>query len=433
MNLRIYFLVVTATALGLVSLFALGYTSEVDAQQPDSWSAWLYDPQTGSAWRVDANGNLQQTLGLPVPNGGALSPSLGVSPDGRYLSYTGGDISLYIYDSYTLRLITDYTLPEAIRLDSFDLGLGSEQFREDGAQIAYAYERAAGGWRVDVIDTATGSVSASLDGNALGLPASGVPLIFDVSAGRVLFNLRDSAGAWIGYGWDTAAGTVSATGMRLDDEYDVFRRTGDLIMPGDLTSASVTERADALLVYHVLSGQAYPFYAQPGAELHMPRFIQNGERIVVSLRTMTGEAPLIVERDGDTVGSLPANADIEDVFGTPDGLIYTIGSQLWSTDTRDSLTTSVLLANFPAPAQIAWVDSLAADYGPYEGWANLSPHMPARATLTPYPTPPGFNSPLNSIDLDTRILVEIGNRAGQPPLAGTPIAVVTMPPPTPSR
>jgi len=389
-----------------------------------TWSAWLY--HNGVVWCVDNSGTILQRIDLPASGGSLFSESVLISNDGRTIGYTVDDRQLLLYNTALGRVVVAYSLPESISADSFDVGVSSEQFSEDGTKVAYAYQNAGGAWRIILIDTTTGSLIASLD-QPTAFPIEGVPLLFDVTETRVLFNLQGSSAAWTGYAWETTTGAVNPTGMQLNDEYAVFRPTGDLIMPGDLELATLSDSHNALLVYHTLSGQSFPFYGQPGLSLHEPRFIQNGERIIVGIEASWGDELRIVERDGETVGSFPAD-DITGVFGVPDGLIYTVDSQLWVVNTRGSrIDTGTFLANFDQPAQLVGVVSPPDNSGIYEGWANLSYEAPVRPVYTPAPTLE--NSPLDSIGMDVQILVVMGTRAAQPVFELTPNSVVTLPPP----
>lgn len=407
-------------------LIAAVIIAALPTQAVGTWSAWLYDAQTGVVWRVDAAGSQSARIQLPAPPASDFSERLLISNDARFIGYTLDARQFLLYDTVRGRLAFTYTLPEPAFADSFSVGVSAEQFSEDAGRVAYAYQ-SAGGWRIVVLDTRSGVLVDSLDHGGT-LPAHGVPLLFDVTETRVLFHLPDESAAWTGYAWDTLNDSVSATGMELHDEYALFRRTGDVIMPGDFSSAAISETPDALLVYHTLSGQAFPFYAEPGASLSDPRFIQNGERIIVSVESGFGSDLRVVERDGDTVGTLHAPADIRDVYGVPEGLIYTLDSQLWYADTRGTLNAGRVLADVGQPAHIVAVSGINERVGTYEGWANLSPGAP----LVPQTGQSGGFSgqPLTETELNiVSNLMVIGTRAAQPVLELTPNSVVTLPPP----
>jgi len=414
--------------LALVVVLLAAFPTQADS----TWSAWVYDSPSGQLWRVTDTATPPTALALPVEADAVLSADLLVAPDGSLIAYTvtyAGARSVQFFDTAQAWITATYTPSVMVTRDSFDSAGSAEQFSEDGTRFAYAYQSAAGAWRIDVIDTQTGGLVASLDSVNSGLAAADVPLIFDLNGSRVLFNLLNANGAWIGYAWDVNASAVMPTGMNLHADYDVFRSTGDLIMPGDLTTAAVSAApTNALLVYQPLSGQVYPFYTERDARLHAPRFIQNGERIVVCVDLADGRETLhVIERDGETVGELPASIPSRSIFGTPDGLIYMRDGELWFAETRGALNAGRPLFRLPASARIADVATSADQYGPYERWANLSPNMPVLPTAAP---PPATNpAALGDVTLDMGALADLGVRAAAPPLAPTPRAVVTLPPP----
>jgi hypothetical protein len=87
------------------------------------------------------------------------------------------------------------------------------------------------------------------------------------------------------------------------------------------------------------------------------------------------------------------------------------------------LSTPARVATLPAPAQLVWIETFASAYGPYNSWANLTGvDVVAMPTVAPV---------AGGIQMDTNLLVSIANLAAQTPIAPTPRAVVTMPPPTP--
>ncbi|HEX2905590.1 MAG TPA: SH3 domain-containing protein, partial [Phototrophicaceae bacterium] len=155
-------------------------------------------------------------------------------------------------------------------------------------------------------------------------------------------------------------------------------------------------QANALHIYDPFQGTRFPFYNAPEETLYSPRFIQNGELILVN-GDPSGQWR-ILRRDGNAVGTLPSTVTINAVAGVPDGFIYTTdtftpgATTLVYVNTRDGLDAGIPVwtsASNAAPV-IAWAgntDTTAVTaQAALPAWAQLAEPIYAPGA-TPLPTP----------------------------------------------
>jgi hypothetical protein len=144
-------------------------------------------------------------------------------------------------------------------------------------------------------------------------------------------------------------------------------------------------QANSVQVYEMLTGARFPFFNLPDATLQSPRFIQNGERILVDSATADGRyAWQVVDRSGIVVGTLPTAITLTEVKGVADGFVYTTDTfspgarTLVYVDTRAGLNAGVPIWAGAAGEQplIVWAGNTTispqAASTAYTAWAQLA-------------------------------------------------------------
>ncbi len=423
-----------AALLFLAGLLAAGLPA---GAQTDNWLVWLYDSAAGRVTQITAQGTTQDFI-LPLPPGFDRYP-------GRVAVGRGGQPFAYVvYNSATFQgqLVVanqdvtqaTFNLPVTFS-DSWELFAGEQVFRWDNGAVALGYSLDGGGWDIIVFDIAARAVTHTLRHDtplvaALGLPAGFglTPIVRSFDRSDITFTLvqtgTEGAPAYDSYTWNLDAGTITANPAWPGLDSDIFAPTGEVVMslPDDRLANTSTAfafyQANTLHVYDPFTGARFPFYNAPDRTLASPRFIQNGERILVD--TMDAAERYrwqIVGRDGANLGDLPTAARLLDVRGLPDGFVYTTdaftpgATTLVYVNTRGALNAGVPIWTSLPGAQplIAWAGGVGAvaqlartpwakladavyapptAYAPANVGALVAPGQiaPAAPTLPPLPT-----------------------------------------------
>lgn len=440
------------TPIAAASTPAIAPTAVVTAEETElpittvnTWRAWVYQ-DSGTATLIASNGSVLDTVQLDsftTPPG-----QIAVSGDGRVLVYavweTARDGTLYIHDTTLTEPLT-YAIPHD--RSSFTPGHTIERapnarlFNEHNTQFAFGYGLGEEGWQITILDVLTGLPVIDLRHDSpLMLPYDPpidfgiVPVIQQFQQDRVTFTLHPSGALqppYQSYTWDIAANTVTPDSRFASVFNDLLPPTGEIVMalpapdlPNTAASFSNSEQLNALFVYDPSRSTAYPFFNAPELRLFTPRFIQNGERLLVGGSDASGafNGWMVIERSGDLMGVMPLPGTMWDRAGVADGFIYiprddSAGSTrlvLVHVNTRDGLDPgdAVWTTERTGRPQIAWVGYIAtaADYA---DWGQIGDVV--FAADTPTPNAPalqiGGTAVVNTISGDN-LIVRIGPGTG---------------------
>jgi hypothetical protein len=382
--------------------------------QETLWTAWLYNPANGNMTLLDDRGAVLDGFILPLPKGYDFYPfEVGVAHDGTRVSYVAmasqsGARQVRVVDTNKHELIADYELTTG-----GGVGFIAEEgnhFNESGTALAFAYSQKQGGWQIAILDIQSGLVTLSLRSASpavtvatLPVDAGITPIVQRYSRGKVMFTLVQ-IGAAEGplergsYTWDAVANTIRADSMYTSLDYDVFEPTGEVIMSafeGNLPNQNDRFRSrqmNVLVVYDAVIRGPYPFYNTATISLYQPRFIQNGERILVGNFDAQGKSGwLVIERDGTLVGEWQSapGVVVSSIQGSADGFLYTgdtvnPGSghtTLFTVNTRDGLASSDTIVETGTPLwssdadnypRLVWLnDTRLNNEGEYRAWGRV--------------------------------------------------------------
>jgi SH3 domain-containing protein len=383
------------------------------------WTAWLYD--TGHMTEVNASGVVVEDFTLPLPAGFDRYPNRAA------VGHNGSPVAYVVYNSTTFQgalvvsqrdqIIASFNLPLTIS-DSTEFVADASLFNEDNSMVALGYSLDGGGWGLIVLDLRSGAVSYTLRYDAplvaaLGLEAGNglTPTVRRFNGRVVTFSMVQSGTEGQSH-YDSYDWNIDSNGLTLNPVFpsldaDTFAPTGEVIMsladerlPNHAADFTFFQ-ANTLQVYQPTSGARYPFYNAPDQTLFSPRFIQNGELVLVDTTDSAARYHwTVIRRDGTLMGTLPTAVTINDVRGTPDGFIYTTNTfnpgatTLVEVNTRGGLNAgSPVWTSAPgANPVIAWVGSDTAEVqAAYVPWATLAAEVYAPGStpvIAPAPDQP---------------------------------------------
>lgn len=412
----------------MAALAALMITSATGAQGA-GWSVWLYNPANGAMTQVSESGSVLDQFTLPLAPGADTYPSaVAVGPGGALMAYAPYNASTFqaaLLVTRRSQALVSLALPLSY-VDSLQFIADETAFSADGALLAYGYGLSAGGWALLVIDIASGQTLSLLTHDqplvaVLGLSggAGVTPVPRRVSRETVSFNLLSAEAQTLpslpAYDWNLLDNTLTLNPVYASLDADTLPSTGEVIMTlpderlPNQNSAFSFFQANSLQVYDPFSGGRFPFYNAPDAQLSTPRFIQNGERILVDSADVSQRfAWRVLERSGALVGTLPTAATLEAARGTPDGFVYTTQTFIPDSTTLLSVNTRAALdAGLPvwtsAPGevlQLVWAGSvLPSAQVALPPWAQLAPpvFVPGRGGgAAPAPNQPLLVNPADA-------------------------------------
>lgn len=409
--------------------------------QTAGWMAWLFDGETGVLTQVRADGT-GSTLLLPMPPGfDTFFRRVAVGRGGGPFAYivynnTSFQGQLAVADS-SGSVLTRFNLPLTLS-DTFEFNTGEELFNEDNSALAFGYSLDGGGWAIIVLETRlNGTVTAVLRSDdvlagMLGLPGGfGLTPVVRQFVGRaVTFTLVQSGTEgqpyYDSYTWDLNANTITMNPAFPSLDADTWLPTGETVMSlsddrlPNQSETFIFWQANTLHVYDPLSAARFPFYSAPAESLYWPRFIQNGELILVSGSPASGTSSQwrVIRRDGSLVGLLPTSLMLNDVAGVADGFIYTTdafnpgATTLVYVNTRDGLDAGVPVWT-GAPGMtplIVWVGGDAPTaQAAVSAWAALAEPVYLSGSLIPAAAP---------TLVPTAIQLSPGQLAGATPIVG---------------
>ncbi|MEP6984820.1 MAG: SH3 domain-containing protein [Chloroflexota bacterium] len=390
----------------LAAMWLLLATVTAQAQTGGAnWTVKLYEPTSGRLDTIDSSGQVIDTFTLPLVAGFDHYPGkVAVARNGTLLAYVAYNSTTYqgvLIVSQRDRLLASFSLP-LTTATSMEFVADDSLFSDDYGHVALGYSLDGGGWGLVVLNLLNGAVDYTIRSDtptvaALGIPNTPglTPVIRQFSLQTVTFNLvlngGEAGSALKAYDWkiDTNDLTLNSVFTSLDS--DRLSDTNEVIMTAEddrLQNQKVSFpvfQANSIQVYEELTGARFPFFNLPDATLQTPRFIQNGERILVDTATADGRyAWTVVERSGAVVGTLPTAITLTEAKGVADGFVYTTDTfaagarTLVYVDTRTGLNAGVPIWTGKAGEQplIEWAGSTAISVQDasttYGAWAQLA-------------------------------------------------------------
>ncbi len=391
--------------------------------QPSGWSAWLFDSASGQMTGVGESGQLEAFI-LPLPPGFDRYPRRVAAGRGggglfAYIAHNSQTFqgALVVSDRAALR--NSFNLPLTFS-DSFEFETSEQVFSPDNGALAFGYSLEGGGWAVIVYDTLAASVTHILRHDSPLLAVLGLeggfgltPVVRRFDGQDVAFTLIQAGTAAPpssdSYTWNIASDRLTSSAGWPSLDADTLPETGDVVMslfdprlPAN--PAFPLRQFNTLHVYEGRSGARYPFYAAPDESLTMPRFVQNGEYILVNAESLTaGNVWRLIARDGTLVGTLPSAVQISDARGLPDGFVYLTGAfnpgamTLVLVNTRGGVNAGapVWTSRPGADLTLAWAGG-SGRASAYTDWALLAEPVYAPGALpvpAAAPTPSSLISP----------------------------------------
>ena len=397
--------------------------------QDANWQAQLYEPSTGTLYTIDSSGEVADSFTLPLAAGFDHFPArVAVGHGGSplaYVAYNSVTFQGVLIVSQRDRLMARFALP-LTTATSFEYVADSSAFNDDNTRVALGYSLEGGGWGIVVLNLLTGAVDYNLTSDlpaiaTLGIPntAGLTPVIRRFSLQTVSFNLvlsgAEVAGELKAYNWTVDSNALTLNPIFTSLDSDRYPATDELVMTAadnrlaNQAASFPFFQANSLQVYQTLTGARFPFFNLADATLQTPRFIQNGERVLVDTATADGRyAWTVIERSGAVVGTLPTVITVNEVEGVNDGFVYTTDTfspgarTLVYVDTRGGLNAGVPVWTGGADEMplLIWAGSTSISVQSiattYTAWSQLAAPIYAPGStpiIAPAPDQPLFVSP----------------------------------------
>lgn len=407
-------------AMLAVGLLAPGNVQPVQAG--GSWSAWLYNAESGTLVHVFPDGVPATSMTLPLPAGVTSYPyAVSISRDGARLAGcfvdSAGQTSVRVYDLYGAGYLSAYLVGGG---PVQGCSLGRYAFSEDGSLLAFGILNhypgmadARPGWELLVMQVNTGAIVYRLDSNApavadLGIdPGGKMPMVETFEGptatrpGLITFKAvqwgTEGMCEYVGLVWNLNDGMVFSEARYGKNSLDVLLPNSELtwIETNPAYPQGVLEGpgcAHNMLMYTNKAGALYPVFTN-GTVLFAARFVDDGRRIAFGTYVSGVNQWYALDRSGAV---LPLPADLRntyEVWGTLDGYVFVTN--------EPGIPQQVRYHRFgaaPSPeVYIAWTAPDTAYYrlvwvNPLSGGAGLPPFSPmpvlGEPPLMPTPTTP---------------------------------------------
>ncbi len=381
-----------------------------------NWSVKLYEPVNGRVDTVNGSGQVTDTFTLPLAAGFDHYPGrVAVGHGGSLFAYVPYNSSTYqgiLIVSQRERLLASFNLPLTVAT-SLEFIADESVFSDDNSRVALGYSLDGGGWGIIVLNLLNGAVDYNIRSEmptvgALGIPNSPglTPIIRQFSLQTVTFNLvlngSEAGSALKAYDWKIDSNDLTLNPVFTSLDSDRFNDTDEVIMVAEddrlqnQKAAFPVFQANSIQVYQALTGARFPFFNLPDATLQTPRFIQNGERVLVDTATADGRyAWTVVERNGAIVGTLPTAITLNEAKGVADGFVYTTDTfspgarTLVYVNTRNGLNAGVPIWTGGANEQpiIVWAGNTIVSAQSVGGTAYTEWSQLAESVYAPGSTP----------------------------------------------
>ena len=391
------------------------------AQAPQT--VWLYQPDEGRAFRISADGVVQDNVDLPLESGERQPETIAVHPDGNRFAYvvrhsTTQTPRLIIYDVETNSVRASFSIPDSpIGSHNADdqIFITPNSFHHTESLFAFTYRIGGDSWWVAVLDMQSGEIVHSLgrtDGLLAPYPSlqwGHMPMIQDFREDVVSFTLPNAynnpSPIAHSYTWFLSADTVRETVVYPTFKGDLLLHTGESIHPlPDFRFAFENEavprnrlQQNSIHAYANVSLSRFPTFTLPDLDFLNVTFIQGGERFLITAWEDTIRRQwVIADRTGNEVKRIPLAG--YDVSGTSDGFVYLteLGEQtvLVGVDTRAFLNNGETIWVGDGEWQLIWSSMTASNnLIPFAQLASAIespdtlPIVGATPTLLPTPLP----------------------------------------------
>lgn len=386
------------------------------ARAATNWTAWLYEAETGLMTQVDSAGATLKQIQLPNNTAGLYSQHAAVSPSGLLVAYgvtstTANNV--YLHDLTTDRNVFQFDVPQNANT-SLDFGISSLNFSQADGTFAFGYSGYDIPWKIVVIDIVAKSATSlkQEDPIAAGLAETGLNFIPTVAYNRnkqISFLMipygTDGMPTYKAYTWNRDANTVTPNDAYITPDTATFPLTNEVIstisddnFPNSRMELTGFPVNNTLQVFDPTVNQRFIVTSMPS--IYNPRFVQNGERIMVThYEDQAGgsqtQSLQVMERSGalsGVVSDAPVTG-ITGVLGTHDGFIFsatsgdndpkTRSTTLYTVETRQANGDFSAVSTWNSPVgtntQLIWVsEAEPASAGPFTPWGHINP-----ATIQP--------------------------------------------------
>lgn len=297
------------------------------------WAVWIYNPDEGTIAQVLPTGEIATSFRLPLTQAfNAYGDHAVVSASGRFIAYTAFDNTsdqanqqLFVYDLVIGRIGFSYELTGVTDLS---LAYGNQQgaFADFEAQFAFGTldER---GWRIVIGSMNTDEVLDTLSYAPTGLAArteTEVPIIQRFNGANVWFSVGQAAFRW----------NLIQEGFTPDPTY----QSADYFA-GEIVRLNESGGVDLL----GLDRNVQTIYQIQSGTPQSVRFIQNGERILITVQNADETRLVVIDRNGNLIGEL--SGILNQIRATPDGFAGTFNSAV-EIAIAQVITTGETLAPF---------------------------------------------------------------------------------------
>ncbi len=330
--------------LGLLPLHSV--SAHANAQQSVTWLAWTYDSLNGEMIQFDSTGFTRKSVILPTLAGYDYPQDVAVAPQGDRVAYTltsGNQIMLAVYDLVNDTTLMSYSVPNSqnlLAVDSLRFAARPEVFSEDGHFLAFGYS-VNNQWTLMTFDlNGGGSVAHQINSSALAAQGIGfgdevpTPVWFDGNAVHFVM-MPEAAGLFLSvpsFVWDLGLNAIVPTTQFPMPNASIETRTGEIIFP--YLDDQFPYREDVMGFHrntvHVVDPRvplpSFPFYVDTGYIIEEAHFIQNGERVLIRVSEIDGDASgvyVMLNRDGSRADIFPyERLWIERIFGVGEGFVF---------------------------------------------------------------------------------------------------------------
>jgi len=339
-------------------IFCLSWIPISNAQE-DVWRGWLYEDTEGRMTLINSEQDVLETFILPKPIGFELYTypyNVAVAPTGDRVAYvlTSPDEArtLFVYHLVSKAFLLEYSLaaPQTGVYSGTSLGYNTqpEVFSADGRFLAFSYFYNEN-WALLVFDfDNNGSLVQSLTSDVAnpptyqGISVAPVPVFFDFNTVHIVFAPIGGDGYYTldSFEWDYLFNTLTQTNIFRGLTYDIEPRTGEVIFPyldihfpdrsAEIIGIGVHQNTVQVFSPSVLDAP-FPFYNDENNIINNATFMQNGERVLMSLYPVVGEGNnqvyVVVDRSGGIQGVLPHQGVwIYNAFGVRDGVVFNLNT-----------------------------------------------------------------------------------------------------------
>jgi hypothetical protein len=381
-----------------------------------SWSAWIYNSDTGEMVLTFPDGAAPMERMFPLPPGTSTPPSnIVISPDGSLMAAClyddGGNPSVRVYDlyaeTYTAAFIPTGTI--------MDCALGRYSFSSDSSMLAfgilYHYTDPSDtrpDWELIVMQANGSAIVSRLASNSPAVTAlSGdfagqMPVAQSFAPGVVAFDLvpwgTEGSREYTSLVWEIESGAVLMDGPYGKNSLDLLDPSGEAIWveENDAYPKGTLEGPGFLfnvVMYSSGMGEPYPIFNDGPSVLFGSTFIDSGRQIAIQSYSTPDTLWWALDRNG-AVTPLPIPGTVYDVWGTLDGYVYLDQSgsapqvnydRFAGGPTPEQYTSWTGTAGGAGYWRIVWVNRLVSDAGvmPFAPLPTLGePPLPS-ITLVP--------------------------------------------------